>query len=153
MYCPSCGKSINEGLKYCNGCGMRLAKDRQRNSSPDRMLFLVLGPLTIITIFGFGALIGLVAVLLKSGAPNDIVGVTIIAWLLTLFAIDFSLIRKATKIIDYRLKSMDDPIDNMASRQLPSVPAGQLEEFREPAMSVTDHTTRTLDQVPAKTRN
>jgi hypothetical protein len=60
------------------------------------------------------------------------------------------LIRQATKVINHRLRSYDSESDRVIPRELPSIPTGQLEEYREPAMSVTDHTTKTLDSVQVR---
>lgn len=126
---------------------MRLTREPRHNNNPNSMLFLVLGPLTFITIFGFGALIGMIAILLNWGVKSDMVMGVIIVWLATLFGICFSLGRKASKIIDHKLKSADQTSENLHPQPLPSVPASQLTEFREPTISVTEHTTKTLDSV------
>jgi hypothetical protein len=58
------------------------------------------------------------------------------------------------KVIDVRL---DRPFEDIAAshslrHELRAPDTAQLTEYREPAVSVTEHTTRTLDDVPVKSR-
>jgi hypothetical protein len=58
--------------------------------------------------------------------------------------------RQVSKLIDGELKSREFPPRSATPPvQLPPRSLNQLDEFREPA-SVTDHTTRTLDKIPAR---
>jgi hypothetical protein len=119
------------------------------NGAPDRMLRSVLSALLGIVVMGLGILVGLVSILLKNEVKTDAIFGVILAYLLTLFGISFSLSRQATKLIDHKVKGWS--AGNPGFEQLPRQrTTAQLEEFREPAMSVTDHTTRTLDKVPIR---
>jgi hypothetical protein len=142
MYCPKCGNSVNGGLKYCNTCGERLSvEEEDKNGTPGKMLDNVLTTLFLIVMFGMGTLVGLVAVLLGNDVPTEFVGLLSIVYLATIFGICFSLVRQVPKLIDAKL--------NLLKPTLPAAEARpQLDQYREPAMSVTEHTTRTLDKVP-----
>jgi len=149
MYCSNCGKSVNEKLKYCNGCGERIAKDEDKHGTPGKMLDNVLTTLFLVVMFGMGILIGLVAVLLNFKIGADVVTVIVIAYLAAIFGICFSLVRQVPKLVDAKLKgfSSNTP-DFVPLQQLNPRTTAQLEESRQPPASVTDHTTRTLEEVP-----
>lgn len=149
MFCPTCGKTVNGKLKYCNSCGERLAKEvvRDKDSTPGKMLDGILETLFWFAMVGLGILIGLVAVLMKQEFPPNLVAIIVVAYLSTIFGICFLLARQVPKLIDARLKAWERG-DETTTQQLKSPTTAQLEEYREP-LSVTDHTTRTLDKVPA----
>ena len=142
MYCPKCGNSVNGGLKYCNTCGERLtAHDEDKDGTPGKMLDNILTTLFLIVMFGMGTLVGLVAVLLSNAVATPVVVLIVLAYLAAIFGVCFSLVRQVPKLIDAKL--------NLLKPTLPAVELRpQLDEYREPAMSVTEHTTRTLDKVP-----
>ena len=152
MYCPTCGKAVNQNLKYCNSCGERLSKAAEidRDGTPGKMLDNILTTLFLVVMFGLGILVGLVAVLLGNSVKHDLIVMIVLVWLAAIFGICFTLARHATKLIDYRMRSWDSDSARVDQYQLPPMTTAQLEEYREPAMSVTDHTTKTLDKVPFK---
>ncbi len=153
MYCPTCGGTVTKGLKYCNSCGERLTRDSpDKGETPDRMLHYILRTLFAIVVPGLGILVGLVAVLLGNGVTTDAVAALVLIYLLVLFGICFTLIRQVPKLIDAKLKGLNDPISKPAQSQLSQQTTGQLDEYREPVMSVTDHTTKTLNKVPVRER-
>ncbi|MFM9904610.1 MAG: hypothetical protein ACKVQJ_08580 [Pyrinomonadaceae bacterium] len=152
MYCPNCGKVVNKSLKYCNDCGERLSKaeETDKDGTPGKMLSNILTTLIVVVLAGFGILVGLVAVLLGNNVKADAVGALALVYLFVLFGICFTLIRQVPKLIDAKLKAADATTGNQAPPQLAPQTTGQLDEYRQPVMSVTDHTTRTLDKVPLK---
>ena len=139
------------GLKYCNSCGVRLAANSEDKGAPaGRMLIGILVALSLIVTIGFGILIPLLGILLQSNVKSEIVVLLTLAYLATIFGICFSLVRQVPKLIDARLKSADgysaaEPVEQTLVN--PRTTA-QLEEYRVPVSSVTDHTTRTLEKVP-----
>ena len=153
MYCPTCGKTVSEGLKYCNSCGVRLTPETvDKGDAPGKMLNNILNTLGAIVVLGLGILVGLVAVLLGNGVKPDIVGALAFFYLLTLFGICFTLIRQVPKLIDAKLKGWNNTVNITSQPQLSPQTTGQLDEYREPLMSVTDHTTKTLDRTPLAKR-
>lgn len=148
MYCPNCGKTVNQKLKYCNGCGERLSKAAEidKDGTPGKMLDNILTTLFLVVMFGLGILVGLVAVLLGNNVEPRFVMFIAIAYLAAVFGICYTLLSQVPKLIDARLKS--ESSDRETGFQ--PLTTAQLEEYREPAMSVTDHTTKTLDEVPFK---
>jgi hypothetical protein len=151
MYCPACGNSVKKGLKYCNNCGAQLFRsDEDKDGTPGKMLDNILTTLFLTVMFGFGILVGLVAVLLGNGVPNQLVAMIVIAYLAAIFGVCFMLVKQVPKLIDAKLKSFGPSSAEPSAPQLQPLITGQLDEYRQPVMSVTDHTTRTLDKVPLK---
>ncbi len=154
MYCPACGNSVKKGLKYCNSCGERLGRqDEDKDGMPGKMLDNILTTLFLVVMFGLGILVGLVAVLLGNGVPNEAVTIIVIVYLAAVFGVCFMLARQVPKLIDAKLKSTSGFADDLVPAQLRPVTTAQLDEYREPIMSVTDHTTRTLDNAPLKEKS
>lgn len=150
MFCSNCGNSVPNDLNYCNGCGKRLGGDPDKDGTPGKMLDNVLTTLFLIVMFGFGILVGLIAVLLGNEVKTEVVVVIAIAYLAAVFGICVTLVRQVPKLIDAKLNIINRPNEYSAPHQLTPRTTAQLEEFREPVMSVTDHTTKILDKVPLK---
>ena len=150
MYCSKCGSLVNDNLNYCNACGEKLAKAKDKDA-PKSMLDDVLTALCLIAIFGLVFLVGLVAVLLDKSVPyNLVIGISI-AYLLTLLSICFMLLRQVPKLIDAGLTDhRAEKFEATQPVQLTSPTTAQLEEHREPVPSVTENTTRTLEEIPVK---
>jgi len=150
MFCSNCGNSVPNDLKYCNGCGKRLSPDEDKDGLPGKMLDNVLTTLFLIIMFGFGILVGLVAVLLGNEVKTPVVVVIAMAYLATLLAICITLVRQVPKLIDAKLNINKRTNEYDVPQQLTPRTTAQLDEYREPVMSVTDHTTKILDKVPYK---
>jgi len=147
MYCPKCGKSVTDGLRYCNHCGERLERESDDVGPAGKMLNEILETMFWTAILGLGILVGLVAVLLNRDVDTTVVAIVTLAYLATLFGICYTLSRQVPKLIDARLTSTEN--SNTASDPLVQFPVpntAQLEAFREPA-TVTESTTKTLDDV------
>ena len=151
MYCQSCGNTVKKGLKYCNNCGAQLGRlDEDKDGMPGKMLDNILTTLFLVVVCGLGILVGLVAVLLGKSVPTETVTIIAIAYLVAIFGVCFMLAKQVPKLIDAKLKSLNGSAPDLSSPQLRPLTTAQLEEYREPVMSVTDHTTRTLENVPRK---
>jgi hypothetical protein len=149
MYCSGCGANVNSNLTYCNSCGERLVKaDDDKDSSPGKMLENVVTALCVSVVFGFGILVGLVAVLLGNGVPPSLVTIIAVVYLVAVFGIAFTLVRQIQKLIDAKLKLTAQSANFQETPRLSPMTTGGLEEFREPVKSVTDRTTNILDKVP-----
>src|SRR5687768_9986642 len=148
MYCPTCGETVNEKLRFCKSCGERLSKAEEidKDGMPGKMLDNILTTIFLIVMFGLGILVGLVAVLLGNAVRTEVVTVIVIAYLASIFGVCFMLVRQVPKLIDARLRSA--ALDERESSLRPSTSYVQLDEYREPVMSVTDRTTKTLDKIP-----
>jgi hypothetical protein len=152
MFCSNCGNTVNEKLKYCNSCGERLGKNKDDLDTPGKMLDGILDTIFWTAAGSLGILVGLVAVLIRGGMLPEYIAIIAVAYLATLFGITFTLLRQVPKLIDARLKSKADEPEAPQSVRLRAPNTAQLEGYREPAVSVTDHTTRTLDEVRIERR-
>ena len=151
MYCSTCGKSLNENLNYCNSCGSRIEKNALTVSNNSaRLLSVAAGCVAIVGIICF---IPLLERLLVSRLDPPAVIVILIAYLVTVFLMFAVMIGHVWKHSgDFRIKGARQADDYEAPNSFRGINTAQLEEPRQPVMSVTDHTTRTLDKVPAVDR-
>lgn len=152
MYCSHCGTTVPNDLRFCKNCGGQLiADDDDKDGKPGKMLDNILTTLFLTVMFGFGILVGLVAVLLGNNVHTDAVIMIAIAYLAAVFGICFTLARQIPKLVDAKLnprqRTYAPPQPQLIQRT-----TAQLDEYREPVMSVTDHTTKILDKAPFKDR-
>ena len=149
MYCSTCGNKIAEHLNYCNGCGARIEKNPLVISNASSQ-YLGKG-LAVTSMMGLLSFIAVLKIVLDSGSL-DIPGkvLILIAYLITLFLICAMMIGHMWKNSgDIRIKQHEPTMpDNYVSpASFRGVTTAQLEPAREPGISVTEHTTRTLDEV------
>lgn len=149
MYCSGCGTFISDKLNYCKNCGAKLAKQKDK-SSTEPILESILTTLFLVVLFGLGILVGLVAVLLKNDVAQQVVVMIAIVYLAAVFGICYMLLSQIPKLINAELKSDNEMPESYQPPQISAKNTAQLEEHREPVMSVTDHTTRTFDKIPLK---
>jgi len=142
VYCAACGTLINQGLNYCNRCGARvdkLATTTEKSSA--------VGNLSMATGFvglgGLGLTVGLIAILLKHGVVPEAVVILALAFLITIFGMTFLMLRQISQMTNAAQTIKENAFVNP---QLNSPHTAQLEEARQPVMSVTENTTRTLEK-------
>jgi hypothetical protein len=82
----------------------------------------------------------------KGGLPPDVFKTVAAFYFVALFGLCFMLLRHGTAE-NKRAEVVPSAEPSSEPAYLRPVTTAQLEEFREPA-SVTDHTTRTLDEAP-----
>jgi hypothetical protein len=150
MYCAACGSEVSDKLNYCKNCGAKIVKEAEE--TPKSIMDHLLTSLGFITLGGFGILVGLVSVLLKNGFDNQ--GIMVIAglYLAVLFGICYMLLSQLPRLIEAKFHHKQEAPESYESPQLFARTTAQLAEHREPVASVTDHTTRTFDNVP-RTKN
>ena len=147
MYCSTCGVNVAQGLSYCNYCGAQLAEkgDSVSKSSEVRSEFLICA---MIGLFIFGLfVITILMGMMKSvlGLPVErVLGFAALPFLLMLLleGVCLRLLlrrNRATKATDANalLKEQTTKELNRADERM----------LTEPATSVIDHTTRTLEPV------
>lgn len=145
MYCSSCGKPVNENLNYCNSCGARIEKNAllvSNSSAP------YLSRATVVTgAMGFAVFLGLVKILLDSRLDTAAIGIILIAYLAAFVIICGMLIGHVWKNSgDIRIKTKE-PDSSPQPSYLKPVTTAQLGESTIAPASVTENTTRTLDEV------
>ncbi len=145
MYCAGCGTEIQSGLNYCSRCGRRVAEEvsfgKQIWTNPLAIVGQTAG-------IGFLAYIFILLVLTKSGAtPNLFVPITFF-YFAALFGICFLILQHGRSVSDSAKTAAPPHDDTNAPAYLRPATTAQLEEAREFDIgSVTDATTRTLDEV------
>lgn len=148
MYCATCGTLIETKLNYCNRCGARIEKTATTSAEmPSSQQNLSMGA-GFVGLGGLGLTLGLIAILLKNNVVIEAVVILAMCFLATVFGITFLMIRQLSKMT--KPASGEQTSEKLASAQLGAVNTTQLEEFREPARSVIENTTRTFDKIPFK---
>ncbi|MDM7922404.1 MAG: hypothetical protein QUS14_08890 [Pyrinomonadaceae bacterium] len=151
MYCARCGKQVDTSLNYCNSCGTQIKKEKDGGKS---VLSSLLSALISVAVVGLMVLVGLMVILLDKVPNPEPVFLFGIIYLAVLFGICFMIMRQVSRVIG---RQFDEPAtrqntitaDFVPPVQLPPQSTNPLEGFREPG-SVTDHTTRTLVEVPVR---
>ncbi|HEX8287810.1 MAG TPA: hypothetical protein VF556_07445 [Pyrinomonadaceae bacterium] len=148
MFCANCGVQIKQELNYCNYCGARVSKlELETQKSVAENLSSSVGYIGGSGLFCF---IFVVLILVKNGVhPTALVFISMF-YLAALFAICSLIIRQAAVLSKKSLPSNNDIQSNFQTGQLNSASTARLEEYREPAVSVTENTTRTLDKIESK---
>lgn len=151
MYCPTCGNQVAEGLKYCNRCGESLA------GGPESPAAGLTGPawafslaISLITLAGLAMLFVLALKLIRgAGDFTPAAGVMMLSVLILIFLVDLLLAWQFSRVVGLQRardksagRARPDARPELSERQ----PA-RLDAPREPFISVTEHTTRTLDTV------
>jgi zinc-ribbon domain len=142
MFCPSCGAEVPPSLSYCNRCGAELnAKAHSAKPTATYPESLVWA-LVAVSVGGLAVLIGLIAVM-KETLPFQeglIIGFVGLAFLLLMAAESVFIwlllrSRMESKEAGDKIKSPRPTLRDLdAPRGLP-----------EPAISITENTTRTLE--------
>lgn len=150
MYCAGCGSVINSELNYCKSCGLRLISD-EKSENYNRILKTLIITFGVITIVGLGILIALIALLLDRGAPEKIVGITLVFYLACFTAIEFILGSQISKLISASIqKDKKSTSEIVQPAQISGRNTAQLPEPTQMPISVTEHTTQLFDKIPFK---
>lgn len=149
MYCAKCGSQVNQGLNYCNACGAKLTKEEAVKDEANQTLTHLIAGLVVFGGAGFLFLIGLIAVLFEKSANPGFMGLIIGLYLFIVASVSFALLRLIYRVVNDQL---DTRKEEKRAAQLNTAEALQLEAPRQPAVSVTDRTTRTLEEVLVKER-
>ncbi|MEZ5427089.1 MAG: zinc ribbon domain-containing protein [Pyrinomonadaceae bacterium] len=150
MYCPECGKQVNQNLNYCNSCGAKLTVGDDEDKDPESLLKNLILAVALVAVSGLGILIGLSAVLLFNNFPFEYLFFVIVAYLLALSGICFMLLRLISKLVNARFEEKPETGQATESYQPPQLAKPRMTALNEPLdapASVTEHTTRTLDEV------
>jgi len=137
-------------LNYCNSCGARVEKNPLIVSNAASTYMPK--ALTLIGIFGFLGFVAVLKMLLDARYLDPAAMVLILlGYLATLFMICAVIVGHMWKHSgDIRVKHHEPKpqTDYVSPVSFRGVNTAQLEEAREPGLSVTEHTTRTLEGVP-----
>jgi len=151
MYCSTCGNQIADHLNYCNSCGARIEKNPLiiSNASSSQLA----KPLAVTVLMGFAGFIAVLKIVLDN--PRlDVPGMVfiVLGYLAALTIISAMIIGHMWKtsgdirIHSKKTPSLDDEYHPPRSFRGPNT--NQLPEpVDQPVGSVTENTTRTLDEV------
>jgi len=149
MYCSSCGADATPGLSFCNRCGNQLNRARADGKPAELFPESLVWALVSVSVGGIGVLIGLMAVMKKELEfdSEQIVLFSLLSFAMLLgaeFVFIWLLVRRS-KAMRWT-KEADPPA------HLPGSVTRELDDGRrhEPAISITEHTTHTLEPVYQK---
>jgi hypothetical protein len=158
MYCSTCGSPVTTGLSFCNRCGASLGKDKadETSSSPANGL---IAALLFVTLFGLGIMFaGAIALKQGGGLPNEVVGMFMFFSFVLIGTVDIFVLRQLSKLMSHGTRRTQveapplfQPASGVSTNELRGVPPRTLPDPL-PMPSVTEHTTRTLQQVPREGR-
>jgi hypothetical protein len=141
MYCSTCGSEVNTELNYCKRCGARVDKLAvPEKSSAAAYLSIATG---FVGLGGLGLTIKLISILLERGVIPSVIVILVLAFLCTVFGITFLMLQQISQMSNVSSPTTERFFKNP---QLNSPHTAQLEESRQPAISVTENTTRTLEK-------
>lgn len=140
MYCSTCNAEVLPNLTYCNRCGAKLkgAKGDGITKSSEMKPETLVGAIAAVFIFGLGAIIFLMMALKMVFPERENMGLIIVFTL-----ISFLIMLAVEGVFIWMLLSRKKDAKE-AAKELSEVKARLLPE---PAFSVTEHTTRTLERV------
>jgi hypothetical protein len=148
MYCSSCGVSVAQGLSYCNQCGAKLGGARGDDAAssevrPGNLVFAMM----VVFIFGLVAITMLVGVMKTVLAFNE---GAMLAFTLLSFLIMVSLEAVFLRLLFRRRRGNEGAGSgqSLKGQTTNDLNAASARALPEPVPSVTEHTTRTFDQIP-----
>ena len=147
MYCSACGVNVAQGLSYCNYCGAKVVEksNSASKSSEVRPEFLIS---SMMVLFVFG----LIAITLLMGMMKQVLGLPV-ERVLGFAALPFLLMLiiegVCLRLLLRRNRGTEATGANALLKEQTTKQLDRAEErlLAEPAPSVTDHTTRTLEPV------
>ncbi len=146
MYCSTCGTEIKAELNYCNRCGARVDKLAVGDKSETlEYLSMATG---FVGLGGLGLTVGLIAILLNYSVAPQVIVIITLAFLSAVFGISNVMVQQMSRMT--KSNTGERMLEKANPAQFTTVNTAQLEEYRQPAQSVTENTTRTLDEVLAK---
>ena len=144
MYCSSCGSAVPQNLSYCNHCGAKVSGAKADDiaqpseSFPESLVWAIVS----VTVGGLGVIMILLAVM-KEVFSKELIAAFMLLSFLLLFAAESVFIW-----LLLRRKRDAKEIDDTARRKeqaTKDLSAAQAQAFPEPGVSVSEHTTRTLE--------
>jgi uncharacterized paraquat-inducible protein A len=148
MYCSSCGAAVTPGLSYCNRCGTQLNSARSDDGKPAELFpESLVWALVAVSVGGIGAMIGLMAVMKESlnFDSEQIVLFSLLSFAMLLGAeavFIWMLLRRNRRKTDAKEPAGMTQLNASYTKEL-----GEGQMPMEPARSVTEHTTHTLEPV------
>ncbi|HEV7699833.1 MAG TPA: hypothetical protein VGO43_06365 [Pyrinomonadaceae bacterium] len=151
MYCSHCGSATGDDLNYCKNCGAR--NEKNALNVDHRMAGLAMSAAGAIGIIGLVGFFFVMRELLRSPASTPgstfFILVAYLAALLVMFTI-FIRMAKSTGTGHTLTRGPKESATSPA--YLRPITTAQLREPHDMPASVTEHTTRALDEIPLRER-
>ena len=153
MYCSACGVNVAQGLSYCNYCGAKLGEKNGSDSKasevkPEFLISAMIG-LFIFGLFAITILMGMMKQVL--GLPVErVLGFALLPFLLMLLLEGVCLRLLLRRKRDTEATSATALLNEQTTKELNRADERML---TEPAASVIDHTTRTLEPVHSERKS
>lgn len=150
MYCSSCGKSVAQGLSYCNYCGAKLgdtkadALVKTTELRAESLIMSAMVGLFVLGLFAITVLMGVMKAVLNLDM-GLIIAFTMLSFVIMLL-IEGVLVRQLL----HRRRSIEEGRATAAlskGQDTKELDAAQERALSEAMPSVTEHTTRTLEPV------
>lgn len=152
MFCPSCGTELTSELVYCNRCGANLRSRTNQTDMSGKMVGMTWAISTaavLVSLAGFGLIFALAMTLISRGINLSGGGMALIGFFLfVVLAVVWLLTRQLSRVLDIAKLLTDESQSTSAGASLEERVIPQISAPREPALSVTDHTTRTFERIP-----
>lgn len=152
MYCPACGNFISTGLNFCNSCGSKVkpgGEPVKKSGNPLPFLAAALCVIDVAALFVFALMLLL---FLDKNVDGKVIATVSTFYLAMLALTNIAFIRMISRLVKVHIENNTVQSDTRPPRIFePATP--QIEAARQPVVpvgSVTDHTTRTLDEVLLK---
>ena len=146
MYCSSCGVAVSQGVTYCNYCGQKLPSDQTRTTrevKPETLVTMMVATFVMGT-FVITLLLGMLRAVLRLDF-GPMMGIAMLSFLM-MFILEGVFIK-----LLFAGRRSSEPADDRVVLPKRHGTTRELDEARypaiEPAVSVTEHTTRTFDPV------
>ena len=143
MYCSGCGTQLESELNYCNRCGNRVAK-----SNADAVAENMSVGVSYVGGFGLIAYIFVMLAMVKSNVETKALILISFFYLAALFGMVFLMIRQSAMFTKKNAVNRTEVNDQPPASYLRPATTAQLSEPTDTGIgSVTEHTTKTLDEV------
>ena len=154
MFCSTCGAAVTPTLSFCNRCGTELNK--KKSSSHGGMPESLVWAVVAVSVGGLALIIGLMAVM-KNELHFDnqlILLISLLSFLplLAAEAVFIWMLLKSSRQIKFR-QPETDLTSELRGSTTKELDAARERFLAEPALSVTDQTTRTLEGVERGARS
>ena len=152
MYCSTCGTPVASGLSFCNRCGTGLNTDRSAAKGDTGPTGSLITGIVLVALFGLGMICGGTLALRKGGEfSQDLVGLFMTLSFLLVGLVELFLLRLLSRVLGSAnkprlIEQSQQPLFQPAQVQASVGRASQLRSVAESIPSVTEHTTRTLEQ-------
>ena len=157
MFCPYCGTESTQGLNYCKRCGSNLGALSQpgaQNARPqvsNGAAWAAGISTAAVVVIGLGMIFPITTELTAKGMNPGTVGAIALVIALAVFGCVAMLLRFWSQILGVGRTPAPKTLQPPAAAQTAELGASRFEALNpQPAPSITEQTTRTLEQVKKK---